>query len=132
MRQLFFFLFFFASSVAYSQDLVLADTVVIGKSVVAVLKKDGTGFTVSSPDGSKQFLTIKENYYRFADGSVAHPDVTVRSIQNTKDVILSNNLFDSNGLNETAVKNFVSKYRVPMPVQQLYRDSRVELNPEIR
>lgn len=132
MRQLFFFLFFFASSVAYSQDLVLADTVVIGKSVVAVLKKDGTGFTVSSPDGSKQFLTIKENYYRFADGSVAHPDVTVRSIQNTMDVILSNNLFDSNGLNETAVKNFVSKYRVPMPVQQLYRDSRVELNPEIR
>ena len=125
-------LFLFSFSVASAQNEIITDTIYLGRTPVSLLKKFGTGYIAYSMDGKQRLISIKENYYRFANGLIAYPDVTVRSAEKTIEVILSNNLFDTNGLNENKVKEFVKRYSTSLPVQQIQRESREEVNPEIR
>jgi len=125
-------LFLFAFLGASAQTETTADTIFMDNTPVSILKKTGTGFTAYSVDGKQRFISINENYYRFPGGLVAYPDVTVRSAAKTVEVIQANGLIDKSGLNNTKIKEFISRYPTPLPVQQINRESREEVNPEIR
>ena len=120
---------FFAAS---AQTETTTDTIYADSKPAGLLRKMGTGFIAYSVDGKLRLISIKENYYRFANGSIAYPDVTVRSAEKTMEVITAGKLFDKNGLNEGKVREFISRYPTPLPVQQLQRESRQEVNPDLR
>jgi hypothetical protein len=132
MKNTLLLLLLFSFSVASAQTEVTTDTVYAESTPVALLKKIGVGFIVYSMDSKQRLISIKENYYRFANGLIAYPDVTVRSADKTMEVINASKLFDKSGLNESKVKEFVSRYSTPLPVQQISRESREEVNPEIK
>ncbi len=120
---------FFAAT---AQTETTTDTIFSNNTAIGILKKIGTGYVVYSADGKTRLISIKENYYHFPNGRSAYPDVTVRSADATIQVILSNGLLAQNGLNETKVNEFISRYATPLPVQQTIRETREEINPEIR
>lgn len=124
--------FLFSFSMASAQNDLTTDTIYFNHTPVSLLKAIGTGFVAYSMDENQRLISIKENYYRFANGAIAYPDVTVRSAKKTIEVILANNLFDKNGLNENNVQLFVKHFPTPLPVQQIIRENREEINPEIR
>jgi len=124
--------FFLSFSAASAQNETSTDTIYIDRTPVALLKKIGTGFVAYSVDGKERLISIKENYYRFPNGLAAYPDVTVRSAEKTMEVILANKLFDKNGLNQNNVQAFVKHFSTPLPVKQIQREKREEINPEIR
>jgi hypothetical protein len=119
-------------SVASAQTEITTDTIFSSSTPAGLLKKSGTGFIVYSLNGKERLISIKENYYRFANGLIAYPDVTVRSAQKTLEVISSNGLFGKNGLDESKVKEFIARYPTPLPVQQMQRDNRQEINSELK
>ena len=118
---------------AFSQApiTVKSDTIFEGTKAFGILKKDGTGFTAHHIKGTL-LIYIKENYYKFSNGMVAYPDVTVRSAEMVASVIINNLLFNSSGLNEKSVLDFSNKYSSPPPVLPFQRESREEIAPEIR
>lgn len=132
MKLFFSILFLLTSIIAFAQSEYSTDTIYVDKTPVSLLKKIGTGFVAYSIDSKQRLISIKENYYRFANGVIAYPDVTVRSAEKTIEAITANGLFDKNGLNDKKVKAFVARYAAPLPVQQISRESRQEINPEIR
>lgn len=132
MKNIALFILLFSFGQVTAQNAVSTDTIYVDKTPVSLLKKIGTGFIAYSLDGKERLISIKENYYRFANGLTAYPDVTVRSAEKTLEVINGNGLFDKNGLNESKVNNFISRYSSPLPVQQVIREKREEINPEIR
>lgn len=119
-------------SVASAQNETTTDTIYSNNSPAGLLKKSGTGFIVYSLDGNQRLIHIKENYYRFANGLLAYPDVTVRSAEKTLEVIAANKLFGKSGLDDNKVKEFISRYATPLPVQQIQRESRQEINSEVK
>lgn len=119
-------------SVASAQTEITTDTIYCNNAAAGLLKKSGTGFIAYSLNGKDRLISIKENYYRFANGSIAYPDVTVRSAEKTLEVINTNGLFSKSGLEEKKVKEFINRYSTPPPIQQLQRESRQEINSEIR
>ncbi len=125
-------LFVFCYTSVSAQTEITTDTIYSDKTPVSLLKKFQTGYIAYSLDGKQRLISIKENYYKFANGLTAYPDVTVRSAEKTIEVITANGLFDKNGLKENQVQKFVKKYSAPLPVQQISREKREEVNPEIR
>ena len=119
-------------SVASAQTETTTDTIYSNNTPAGLLKKSGVGFIAYSVDGKQRLINIKENYYRFANGSIAYPDVTVRSAEKTLETITDNGLFSKSGLDENKVKEFINRYSTPPAVQQLQRESRQEINSEIR
>ena len=119
-------------SVASAQTETTTDTIYSNNTPAGLLKKSGVGFIAYSLDGKQRLISIKENYYRFANGSIAYPDVTVRSAEKTLEIITDNGLFSKSGLDENKVKEFINRYSTPPAVQQLQRESRQEINSEIR
>lgn len=132
MKKIFFSLFLFCSLAASAQSEYSTDTIIVNNAPAALIKKIGTGFIVYSLDGKQRLISIYENYYRFPNQRVAYPDVTVRSAEKTIETIVSNGLIDRSGLNENNIQSFINRYPSPLPVQQLNRESREEINPEIR
>lgn len=132
MKNLLLLISLFWYSASNAQTEITADTIYCDNTAAGLLKKSGTGFIAYSLNGKERLISIKENYYRFANGSIAYPDVTVRSAEKTLEVINSNGLFGKSGLNEKKVNEFISRYSTPLPVQQLQRESRQEINSEIR
>lgn len=119
-------------SAASAQTETTTDTIYSNNTAAGLLKKSGTGFIAYSLNGKERLISIKENYYRFANGQIAYPDVTVRSAEKTLEVITANGLFGNSGLNEIKVKEFISRYATPLPVQQIQRESRQEINSEVK
>lgn len=130
MKLLFISLFIIIFSAANAQNEIAIDTIFAEKTPIALLKRNGTGFVAYTLDGKERLISIKENYYCFANGLIAYPDVTVRSAEKTLEVINSNKLFGKNGLDNNNVKTFISRYPTPLPVQPLQRESRQELTTE--
>lgn len=130
MKYTLLFFVLFSSSAAFAQTEITTDTIYSNNTAAGLLKKSGTGFIAYSLDGKQRLISIKENYYRFANGSIAYPDVTVRSAEKTLEVINTNGLFNKSGLDEIKVKAFISLYPAPLPVQQIQRESRQEINSE--
>ncbi|MGE0637092.1 MAG: hypothetical protein AB7G44_09800 [Bacteroidia bacterium] len=122
----------FSFAVASAQTETTTDTIYSNNTPAGLLKKSGVGFIAYSLDGKQRLISIKENYYRFANGLIAYPDVTVRSAEKTLEVIAANGLFGKNGLDENKVKEFTNRYATPLPVQQLQRESRQEINSEVK
>ncbi len=123
-------LLWFSSTSAQTETTT--DTIYSNNKASGLLKKSGTGFIAYSLNGKERLISIKENYYRFANGQIAYPDVTVRSAEKTLDVIASNGLFGNSGLDEIKVKEFINRYATPLPVQQIQRESRQEINSEVK
>lgn len=119
-------------SAASAQTDITTDTIYNNNTAAGLLKKSGTGFIAYSLNGKERLISIKENYYRFANGQIAYPDVTVRSAEKTLEIIAINGLFGKSGLDENKVNEFISRYATPLPVQQLQRESRQEINSELR
>ncbi len=132
MKNTLLLIFLFSFFAASAQPETTTDTIYVDNTPVSLLKKIGTGFVAYSLDGKVRLISIRENYYRFANGLAAYPDVTVRSAEKTIEVITANKLFDKNGLNENKVKEFLNHFPTPLPVQQIQRENREEVNPEIR
>jgi hypothetical protein len=118
-------------SAVSAQTEITTDTIYNNNTAAGLLKKSGTGFIAYSLNGKERLISIKENYYRFANGQIAYPDVTVRSAEKTLEIIAINGLFGNSGLDENKVKEFISRYATPLPVQQLQRESRQEINSEL-
>ncbi|MCG3167332.1 MAG: hypothetical protein POELPBGB_03122 [Bacteroidia bacterium] len=127
---LFFVLLSFLT--ANAQNEAIIDTIYSNNIPAGLLKKSGTGFIAYSLDGKQRFINIKENYYRFANGLIAYPDVTVRSAEKTLEIIAAGGLFNKSGLDDNKVNEFVNRYATPLPVQQLQRESRQEINTEVK
>jgi hypothetical protein len=119
-------------SVASAQTETTTDTIYSNNNPAGLLRKSGVGFIAYSIDGKQRLISIKENYYRFANGLLAYPDVTVRSAEKTLEVLAANGLFGKGGLDDNKVKEFISRYATPLPVQQLQRESRQEINSEVK
>lgn len=119
-------------SAASAQTETTTDTIYSNNSPAGLLRKSGVGFIAYSLDGKQRLISIKENFYRFANGLLAYPDVTVRSAEKTLDVIAANGLFGKSGLDDNKVKEFIARYSTPLPVQQLQRESRQEINTEVK
>ncbi len=119
-------------SAASAQTETTTDTIYSNNTPAGLLRKSGVGFIAYSLDGKQRLISIKENYYRFANGLLAYPDVTVRSAEKTLEVIAANGLFGKSGLDENKVKEFITRYSTPLPVQQLQRESRQEINTEVK
>jgi hypothetical protein len=119
-------------SVASAQTETTTDTIYSNNTPAGLLRKSGTGFIAYSLNGKERLIHIKENYYRFANGLIAYPDVTVRSAEKTLEVLAANGLFGKGGLDDNKVKEFISRYATPLPVQQLQRESRQEINSEVK
>lgn len=127
---LFFVLFSFLT--ANAQNEAIIDTIYSNNIPAGLLKKSGTGFIAYSLDGKQRLINIKENYYRFANGLIAYPDVTVRSAEKTLEIIAVGGLFNKSGLDDNKVNEFVNRYATPLPVQQMQRESRQEINTEVK
>ncbi len=132
MKNLLFLISLLSVSVASAQTEITTDTIYSNNSPAGLLKKSGTGYIAYSLNGKERLISIKENYYRFVNGQIAFPDVTVRSAEKTIEVIATNGLFGKSGLDENKVNEFISRFGTPLPVQQLQRESRQEINSEIR